>query len=131
MYLLWSWQVCSSQQLTDTTGRLVYMMTLKIRSYFYLSNGSQASIIMSPDPQYLLERSIKLITVHFHHPVKFIIIDLFCILINCMVSRGVVGGPHATSLHDSKMMVKVHSEIFHTHWLFPHFDVLQHEFKMV
>ena len=42
----------------------------------------------------LLERSIKLITVHFHHPVKLIITYFICILINCMLSRVVVGGPH-------------------------------------
>jgi hypothetical protein len=42
----------------------------------YLSKGSQASIIMSPekDPRYLLERSIKLVTLHYHHPVKCIIL---------------------------------------------------------
>ena len=47
---------------------------------------------MSPelDPRFLSESSIKLITELFHHPVKFIITDFICSLINCMVPP--VGG---------------------------------------
>ena len=69
------------------------------RARFFLLVKWQPSIdhhVTRIRPLICIERSIKLITLHFHLPVKFITYFI-CSLINCTVSQVVVGGPHTIS----------------------------------
>ena len=66
--------------------RLLWMRAI----LFYLSNGSQASIIMSPvtriRPSKCIGKEHQAHHVHFHHPVKFITYFI-CSLINCIFAH--------------------------------------------
>jgi hypothetical protein len=113
----------SSQQLVDTVRSATYCMKLWIRAMLFVFVERQSNI----DPHVTRIRPSTFIWkehhphhVHFHHSVKLIIIYLICSLINCMVSRVVVGGPHISS-RDSQvyfdMMVVISKLRFHRNFL--------------